>query len=466
MGNDLQNDVHLIFSPKKFPEDVYAMLEPSLRLATLMLGSGVLDQYITTLVDGDIETENGKKLSLPEDTLNYWDEDNNLCPGVSVRGNRNSNSVDQRQRVEEILTTIADMVVFGFTTDDSVRGSCAAVLRPLTVQASRVFKHGCMSRISMNASLYKELERLTVNSWMHDAKHFECTKLLLERFVTCEVLLHELGHSLHRASYGHCVELYYEGECLNEAGFAFTAQLFGGRISLEYPNSSIRALCACPKIEKRREEPFVVLEPWPSNDDLFKWYTSRGYCVARRKGYRSFDEWKRIPLAYVEKLFDPLQWENHKDNIRSLLTPPTVGSWVIQSTDRADDRWPADFKGIEERFGLRRAHRICPCLQKSSQRCLQDPSQQQPEDFFNPHLFEIGKDPRRKRKSHAIRKREKRDRAKRLRDIPNLYNIDWDSPSVQKWVGRDTLDWDTPDWKLSLESTSASQGGQLEDGCY
>jgi hypothetical protein len=133
MGYDLENDVHPIFSPKKFPEDVYATLEPSLRLATLMLRSGALDRYITTLVDGDIETEDGKKLSLPEDTLNYWDEDNNLCPGVSVRGSRNSNGADQRQRVEEILTTLADMVVFGFTTDDSARGSCAAVLGPLTV---------------------------------------------------------------------------------------------------------------------------------------------------------------------------------------------------------------------------------------------------------------------------------------------------------------------------------------------
>ena len=361
---DLTNPIHPIFRRNNFTnisQRDYNLFRPSLQLASLLLESDALIPFILTMVDGEIHLANGT--SLPYSLLKLQNTGGDPTVAWDVyaapRAGQTEINVQNRQRVSEILTAMADMITFGVgdhsaetEVSSSSLGYVATLHGCLTYPLQQAFPRGCRSYTSISANMLTWLQRMTSQDAVDRGKNHcaGCTpskrlfdseylddvrscprccvtlSLLTWRFHLAETFVHEFAHALHNATYGRQRELPHAPGSIAETGFEICNQLFGGILEIS-PRDLVETPCNGNKPHPIRN--LGTLTDWPSTV-MAEAYSADGQLVKPVSFKADQDVIHRIPFSYFEDLFSVTFWNRVRREGAQVLKPPKMGTWCFR----------------------------------------------------------------------------------------------------------------------------------------
>lgn len=222
-GCTLENDVHPIFRPENWhgcPDNIYEVLKPGMRLATLLLTSRATAHYWHTLVFGEREP-------CPKTSEAYGQPCHRIREDVPW-------SAERHAAFNNFLSNQLDTVYFSFHNQP---------LPPETVYASmglvRDYKNGLLrkmndkchtSRICLHSDFYTTAKKLSL------LRYREPAMVLRFNLFLAICLSHEIAHFCEVSGPPHDHPLLSEPEVFwgdnmwTESGIAFETKVFGGRI--------------------------------------------------------------------------------------------------------------------------------------------------------------------------------------------------------------------------------------------
>lgn len=222
-GCTLENDVHPIFRPENWhgcPDNIYEVLKPGMRLATLLLTSRATAHYWHTLVFGEREP-------CPKTSEAYGQPCHRIREDVPW-------SAERHAAFNNFLSNQLDTVYFSFHNQP---------LPPETVYASmglvRDYKNGLLrkmndkchtSRICLHSDFYTTAKKLSL------LRYREPAMVLRFNLFLAICLSHEIAHFCEVSGPHHDHPLLSEPEVFwgdnmwTESGIAFETKVFGGRI--------------------------------------------------------------------------------------------------------------------------------------------------------------------------------------------------------------------------------------------
>ena len=254
LPNDLNNEVHSVFRRERWlnlEEPDYAALEPTLRLASLMLQSPASLAYLCALMDS------------PRTRLDLKAAECYSFHKVDY------DDIRTKARVLDFLRQLAPhvscMVCEPIPGEDNVKGSAMRVRtnRPITMDG--IQRSGPASLIRINPSYVKCLCDLLSKEWASSIPGAICLGLHVQYFIAT-VLCYEIIHACHMALFPESVlEPFYEDERINELGDSWTQAVLGasalhynplGRLeaalmALKWPNNAVKTDHARRKYARR-----------------------------------------------------------------------------------------------------------------------------------------------------------------------------------------------------------------------
>lgn len=378
---DLETPIHPIFRRKNFSTSIdYSSLEPSLRLASRLLESPALVEYINAVVDGEVKNFKGEVIDVRNiDSHTFWTQ----LPSTWPKPNQDNSSKRARKRSRRILRQLAEMIEFDVCpSDDNTTGFsavCQPNLGPSTAYATRCFPNGCRSRIRFNEESLNTLKDATAKynlyRWIDQGWEDDCTlledvakaavELLTTRFLFATENVHEMSHSMQFAVIGRTavpMDLFHRGNKVAEAGFEMEAELFGGVLSRSPAIHARDYLYACDYGKQHRVSSVISFHSWPSFTTAQAYSEVHGYDICPFSTARNYDlEWI-VPAEFMNNLFSNDFWaQQEKKKDLKALHPPTESSWPFSlSFDQRLE--PIPFSHLEYWLGTRRALNLCSPL--------------------------------------------------------------------------------------------------------
>jgi hypothetical protein len=371
---DLNNPIHPIFRNMQLPPDVERRhIEPSLRLATLLISSHPAAEYIQTIMDNQLIDLSGKRSSPPE--LTFEDERGN----VHYRHARvypiyqYMNMDKMALRADTILRDMAKMISFDISGQNICchqHARCDFNRGPLPEKLFKKFPYGCRSVIYVNPRNLRLLAHLE----KEEPSPQKNGEILRIRFELATTLTHELAHAFNQAAFGlRDNEFFYRDTRMSEAGHTFVSVIFGGipvwqqKFYTPYlPWREWEGRQDCEKSKARHKEgPFVTMKPWPSNALLMD-YTSKNSMIATVNfNFLHWDIMRRISSEFIRSLFTQHFWrveypKRLEEKQLECLFPDIQGTYPFGfHADGAT--WPLPWPNLVWKYGLRRAHGVLLC---------------------------------------------------------------------------------------------------------
>ena len=339
--------IHPLFAREQFvSKDVdYSVLEPSVRLASQILKSGVLDTlYATMLEHGEIEKLEKKKRVDRKILYRYPVADSDPDRRLT------------RSQTENVTQALADLAGFVKFRSDPKQpsGACTKARRPKRKEDLNgdFFSKGWPSTIRYSNKAYTKLLKATTAGT-------DLPLLLVTRYEFAIMLIHETCHALLNACEGQSSwEPLFGNATIAEVGYEFEVRLFGGHIDIIFnkPEKLRSNEIHCYKYVNARNRTvgsdligLAVLWEWPYQSlvDFYrkhKWYMG---VVSEPKAKRGLDLGWRIPLTFFQQLFTHEFWDSEVAERGSVaLRParvlgycfrPDVGGNKIPVSQTAED---------------------------------------------------------------------------------------------------------------------------------
>lgn len=298
---DLSNDILPVFRDTNFPDvNNYTKIEPSLRLASLLLKHPSLQPMLRTIVSHRAFIDIGER-----------DKDGDVM--YQYKADTSSVTAADIDLIDQALSDLAGFVTF---YADPGQDAANAATTPIQRQdetktgfeTSRL--RGLTSRIDYSADLQQTLTRVTT----------DIPLLLARRFTFAVQLAHEVCHALVNAKDGHRswldVEPFFDGALTAEVGFTLEEKLFGGSPSMLWGtehHTNQGALKKYYKSQGRLSNLVGLSVIWPlpctwtvreyQHKDLGLWMRKADMDALKPKDIA----W-RVPLTEMVRFFDNQFW--------------------------------------------------------------------------------------------------------------------------------------------------------------
>jgi hypothetical protein len=298
---DLSNDILPVFRAANFPDvRTYTFIEPSVRLASLLLKHPSLQPMLRTIVShgalinvGETNKDGDMMYRYPRDTRPVTAADITL--------------------IDRALSDLAGFVTF---RSDPEKDAANAATTPISRKdetktgfRTRTLR-GLRSRIDYSADLQQTLVRVTT----------DIPLLLARRFTFAVQLAHEVCHALINAKDGHRswldVEPFFDGAVTAEVGMTLEETFFGGSPSIlwgDEKHTDRHALKAYYKSQGRLSNLVGLSVIWPlpctwtvreyQHKDLGLWMRKADMDALKPKDIA----W-RVPLTEMVRFFDTAFW--------------------------------------------------------------------------------------------------------------------------------------------------------------
>lgn len=327
---DLDNEIHPVFAKHNFPGVDYRVLEPVLRLASLLLSSEHLMHYWHALFLGPRRLLVHLSKKHGEPVTEFW----------AKRGPLSQMDV-ARTRLH--LLRLASVIRFyrGIGSDSPRyargspkhlgHGSTGCSIDPSRGNLVYMGYVGVGSDIEYCDNIYEKLE---------NAKMQSPCRILQLRFLLAVTLVHETAHAATRLL-GDYAEGFFEQNVLSEAGFQWEACTFGGLVDSGYYESE-----RFRPVDRLAWDPsdhlVLTAPPWPSRIACHSDYLESPARVDHDSLPPIELRWL-VPVSFVQKLFTNHLWSVEVENkgSRALHCPKTLafrysieaGQMIVPRTD-------------------------------------------------------------------------------------------------------------------------------------
>lgn len=338
--SDLQNPIHPIFSPNKFPKDFnYDAMTTKLRLATRLLECDATAMFATTMVDGDVyprfRRQAPQKYTWTD--VDHVHSSKPLHVDIFPNDQYKEPNDTTRERVKDILNNLSHKCRFevpkagmpefngGFNIDPS---------GPLpSPRSQQNFPRSSRNYlIKINTARYESVRqaRKTPRS-----KQF----LLSQQAQLAITIVHEIGHMI--ATVGsNCLdpkyEVYYKDHAIAEHGYDIENAIFGGQLSLNRHAIPVpmKECALATHVELAEHSKTVILSEWPSAHmlNICRFIKAPIATIWTPKEVPHGHITWRVPFPFIEKLFSEHFWVTGVDNcVVDALKAPKVGGWCFAS---------------------------------------------------------------------------------------------------------------------------------------
>ena len=333
-GVNLDNSILPLFRRENFSANLeYAVLEPSLRLASHLLKSTALVPFIITLIDGDVRDPVGRPCFRP--SFEYM-ESQKVLWSVWPRTGMDQINEQTKARAAKILDDLADMVSFELLSSayaDSLGGieGCSEPLEDSS-SAHPSFPGGCKSNVGLSDMEYSKFAQLTQEQTSSaDAFNSDMPvslPLLEARFSVARIYAHEIAHCLLAAGFGYRPrEICYKDGPIAEAGYELEVQLFGYLLEVQpigifpdwpgYPAS-------CGRVENLIVPSMLLAMDWPTRY-MLELDSDRIDLVWAGRPLRSYELAIRVRRIFLVELFTNEFWakEHNRQDVGPIAIPTT-----------------------------------------------------------------------------------------------------------------------------------------------
>lgn len=219
---------------------------------------------------------------------------------------------------------------------------------PLPQHHAALYPHGRMSRILLhNGNLIemKEAQRAFANGEIDEIR------LRSKELEVANTLIHELAHALNAASNSHLFGNrvgFRDNTCI-EAGFDLVSHIYGGVMRESFRSFPLPKGPHLLPGDGRRKQ-YITMSEWPSGMK-FASYIAGKHAIAKRGPLPATETLTRVPHTFVMKLFTNQFWMNHAANGRKSDLRVRGPRWTTmsQETVTTDFRLSSLVSGVPQR---------------------------------------------------------------------------------------------------------------------
>ncbi len=326
LPNNLNNPIHPIYFRNQWdgcPDDVYEILTPSIRLASLMVNSPaslIFYDALTNKAGRRYQRALSDRLGKPCYEFHSFD------PEI-----RNSAEPQILREVSEEIAGKAEHIRWRLIENDArVTNFFAVTRRERVFVKNDVWTVGTTSTISFGMDNVTSLRRL--------GAHGSVSQLLRQQFHVAITLAHELVHAIENSISLESYEPYFQDQRIAELGLAWEQAVFGGRVTML---SNI-------------ENPLGLVK-WPT-----AWKESQPEQMLQRRLPKRTCTVYLVPMIFASNIQQPAFWAQALD-WNSLKIPKRHGlqlpghapfdpTWVKEES--SEGRHPGDAQGKVHREDL------------------------------------------------------------------------------------------------------------------
>lgn len=278
------------------PQLQFSVVQQSAILASHYLESGVLDHVIATISN---EGKPGRLFQAKD-----GEKDHEIPLSSSPSG---------RAKVQVVLSKLAETL--NFRLDATIVGDAETETVQDPSYFDSMFPNGVKSIIKVSNAKYNRLR---------DAVQAPVTDVPLILYLQMDfanTLVHEIGHAVDNLSHGKLHGAIYLGDSFfSEPGFEIEAQLFGGRLAVLYgdnPNPYYWSFHTHNSVPSNLVG-IIVLWEYPYQGIVTDYRHGGGLGIRDEpKTARQFDVAWRVPITFLQRLFDDSFWQMDLPSIRS-----------------------------------------------------------------------------------------------------------------------------------------------------
>jgi len=304
---DLSNTILPLFHATNFPDvEDYALIEPSLRLASHLLQHPSLREMLRTILT------HGPFIPVGEN------DNSSKSPKPLYEYPRNNNPVSDTDvaLIAASLDELAEFVTFRTNPKHNTDNARTVVVEETGTSHRTAVLQGVRTTIEYSPAM---LERLTKAS-APAAKNCDVPYLLVWRFTFAVQLAHEVFHALTFAKDGHLSALdtdpFFPGAITAEAGFSLEEALFGGQPAMLWDREEPTHEHATRVYEKSKGKlsdlvGVFVVWPWPCTFTIRDYYANNCGIYIRKadlKALKPKDIAWRVPLEGLARFFTTEFW--------------------------------------------------------------------------------------------------------------------------------------------------------------
>lgn len=236
---DLSKPIHRIFRRSNFDlqDHEYDLMRPGLQLASRLISPPTPISFWHTIMKRDVREIKYPLHPLGENVVHYEFFDS---PATLT--------APQVREVEAALIRIADITRFAVDEDDELSPWCMETC--LSEDGSLV------STIKIPRAAFREMQKAADKSTNNNDEDYS----IVTSFMLARTLVHELAHVVYHLYYGDDEFYYLPGQAVDEVGFTWEDQVFGGLVNYKvfYRDNLVPSYHA-------------VIHPWPNAHMISKY---------------------------------------------------------------------------------------------------------------------------------------------------------------------------------------------------
>lgn len=300
-NNWLNNRIHPLFGgPLRSAVDEFWVVELSAKLATHYLESGLLDQVILALYNDG------------QPGILFRDSKGNQGREIRIK----DPSEGDQCKVKAILHRLAETV--SFTIDEMISADAVTEWIEEDDCIDELYANGRRSIVKISRKKYDML--LAAQEYTGSDVPW-----LLQSYVDfANILIHEIGHVIDNASHAYREPTYLGDSILSEPGFEMETHIYGGRLTKLFGGHPDVDRWGFHKYEGYFSEMtgVVALLEYPYQGIVGDYHGGGGLnWRGDPKNLRTLDVAWRVPMSFLESLFDDSFWEQDLEVIRKALRP-------------------------------------------------------------------------------------------------------------------------------------------------